>query len=212
MLEYLFTACIIGLLVAVPVGPISILCMKYTLEHGLVGAALVGTGIALADMIYASVAALGLYSISDFLVRNVSFIKVFGGAFLLYLGYKELKARSIRKLSTLNGSMFKLVWRSMLLTLTNPLTTLTFVGVFASVDLVAQTMLQVLSVILGVFLGSFIWWIIVGLVITHVRAKFSDKVIDRVRNVSVFMFMTFGLFAAVSGLLGVLKLVMAAGE
>ena len=205
MFTYLLSAWIIGLLVAVPVGPVSIMCMKYTLEHGLLGATLVGTGIALADMIYASIAAFGLYSISQFLAKHVSVIKVFGGLFLLYLGYKELSAQSDKKLSPIGQTKWKLIWRSLFLTLTNPLTTLTFVGVFAGTDLVANTMAQVLSVILGVFIGSLTWWLVLGLIISHVRSKFSDAVIKRIRSVSVFMFMIFGLFACISGVIELIK-------
>jgi|GEM_PF-866216 len=199
LLAYILTSLVIGLFVAIPVGPLSILCIKYALEHGIMGAALIGTGIALADTFYAMIAALGLYSVSQFLIAHVSAIKFVGGACLLYLGYKELRAVASKKLVKLGSGNLKLIWKSFLLTLTNPITILTFIGVFASVDLVAVTIWQVLLVACGVFLGSMSWWLFLGTIISKFRAKVSVKMTNRIRYVSVAVLMSFGLWAIASG-------------
>ena len=92
ILLYLFKACMIGIAIAAPVGPIGMLCIKKTLELGIKGALLVGLGAALADSVYGLIAALGLTTVSNIMVTSSSALKLIGGIFLLYLAYKEAKS------------------------------------------------------------------------------------------------------------------------
>src|SRR2546430_2397818 len=84
---------IIGVAVAAPVGPMSVLCMRRTLAGRVAGGLLSGFGIASADAIYGSVAAFGITVVSDLLVGQQVLLRWIGGAFLLYLGIKTLRAQ-----------------------------------------------------------------------------------------------------------------------
>ena len=58
----------IGLAVAAPVGPMSLLCMRRTLSDGWRWGLATGAGIAVGDACYAAVAALGLAGVSTFVM------------------------------------------------------------------------------------------------------------------------------------------------
>src|SRR3546814_12158049 len=58
----------IGFAMAVPVGPVGLLCIRRTLNYGLVIGLLSGLGAALADALFAPAAAGGLASLMDFLL------------------------------------------------------------------------------------------------------------------------------------------------
>ena len=58
----------LGLAVAAPVGPMSLLCMRRTLAGGFCAGLLSGLGVATADALYGAVAAFGLVAIAGFLV------------------------------------------------------------------------------------------------------------------------------------------------
>ena len=94
-IKYFSKAFLASVAIQMPIGPISILCIRKTLELGIRGTILVGLGTALADSIYAVVATLGLSAISETVTENKSILKLFGGLFLLYLAYKETKSSDL---------------------------------------------------------------------------------------------------------------------
>jgi putative LysE/RhtB family amino acid efflux pump len=202
ILLYLIKAWMIGIAVAAPVGPIGMLCIRKTLELGFKGAILVGLGAALADSCYGLIAALGLSGLSHFLLEKVVIIKIIGGLFLFYLAYKEIKSitPSVSKLVKSKSSI-KIVIEIFFLTLTNPMTILSFIGIFASISGGAITSIESLSMVLGVFLGSMTWWVILGSIIVKIKHKLPEIWLHRIKYLSGFILAGFGLFAVISGLI-----------
>ena len=82
----------IGFAMAVPVGPIGIMCIRKTLTEGRLRALIIGLGAATADLFYGCVAAFGLTFISDTLDSQRIWIRLVGGALLLFLGIKTFRA------------------------------------------------------------------------------------------------------------------------
>ena len=83
----------LGIVVAAPVGPMSLLCMRRTLAGGFSAGILSGLGIATADGIYSAVAAFGLVAVSDLLVGQQRWLRLLGGLTLIYLGVSALRSR-----------------------------------------------------------------------------------------------------------------------
>lgn len=202
MLFYLLKAWLIGIAIAAPVGPIGMLCIRKTLELGLKGAILVGLGAALADGCYGIIAALGLSAISHILLQQVLIIKIIGGVFLFYLAYKEIKNTNLpAKGLVKNQTNLRLVAEIFFLTLTNPMTILSFIGIFASISGGPTTTMESLSMVLGIFLGSMSWWLILGSVVMKIKHKLPAIWLERIKYFSVFILVGFGLFAIIGGLL-----------
>ena len=89
----------IGLAVAAPVGPMSLLCMRRTLTQSPVHGLATGAGIALGDATYALVAALGLAGVSAFMLKYDQPLHVAAGLFLLWLGLKSFLRKDERPIS-----------------------------------------------------------------------------------------------------------------
>ncbi|HLF67016.1 MAG TPA: LysE family transporter, partial [Gammaproteobacteria bacterium] len=87
--------CIIGLAVAAPIGPVGLLCVRKTLEFGLIGTLAVGLGTALADALYAGIAAFGLATLSEIIIKQVVYFKVLGGILLFILAIKEYCSKRV---------------------------------------------------------------------------------------------------------------------
>jgi len=151
----------VGLAVAAPVGPMSLLCMRRTLTRGWRPGLATGLGIAAGDASFAAVAALGLAGLSAFMLAHQKPLHLAAGLFLLWLGLKSFwrrggegaaRASETRSLSaTATGA-----W---LLTLANPPTIIMFAAVFAA--LAPREGLDALGAaqtVGGVFAGSMIWW------------------------------------------------------
>ncbi|MDP1723892.1 MAG: LysE family transporter [Alphaproteobacteria bacterium] len=203
ILFYLLKSWLIGVAIAAPVGPVGMLCIRKTLELGFIGTIAVGLGAALADSIYAFIAATGITSVSDFLLDNELYIKILGGIFLLFLAFKELKNSS--KLPTeihdKGKKAVKLIYSVFFLTLTSPMTILSFIAIFASIGGSDINHNLSLWMVLGVSLGSLSWMLMLGFIITKTKHFLSETWIYRIRYVSAIILGGFGVWAIYSGLI-----------
>ena len=63
-----FKGICIGFALAVPIGPIGIMCIRKTITEGRLRGFIIGLGAATADLIYGTIAAFGLTFISNTLI------------------------------------------------------------------------------------------------------------------------------------------------
>jgi putative LysE/RhtB family amino acid efflux pump len=201
LISYLLKAWIIGIAIAAPVGPIGMLCIRTTLEMGLKGALWVGLGAVLADGCYGLIAVFGLSTITQVLLQKVIFIKIIGGILLLYLAYKELKTKApIHKNLKSHKTGLKLVSTIFFLTLTNPMTILSFIGIFASLSGAHTTGLESLCMVFGICLGSMSWWLILGNIVVRIKHHLPDLWLHRIKYVSALILIGFGVASLISTL------------
>jgi threonine/homoserine/homoserine lactone efflux protein len=154
----------IGFAMAVPVGPIGILCIRKTLTEGRLRGMVIGLGAATADLFYASVAAFGLTFISDTLVSQRFWIRLVGGALLLFLGIRIFRALpKDPKIRINSGGVLRSYLTTVFLTLTNPLTIFAFLAVFAALGLDSELKyFSAAILVVGVFIGSCLWFLILS--------------------------------------------------
>jgi len=199
MLILFIKACLIGFAIAAPVGPIGMLCIKKTLESGLKGALLVGFGAALADSVYGLIAGLGLSAISNALLEHTHIIKITGGIFLLYLAYKEARSVNSSKHTHIkNTHWIKQIGEVFFLTITNPMTILSFIGIFASISGGVSSAKDSLFMVLGIFTGSMLWWLTLGILVSSIKHKLPKPWIDRIKYISAIILGLFGAYALFS--------------
>ena len=191
----------IGFSIAAPVGPIGVLCIRRTLAEGRITGLVSGLGAATADAIYGSIAGFGLAFISNFLVSQQVWLRLVGGAFLLYLGIRTLLAKPSEQAAATHGSGLPGAYAStFLLTLTNPITILSFVAIFAGLGL-AGTASHYASagvLVLGVFIGSAVWWFLLSGGVGLFRDKFNPRALLWVNRISGLIILGFGIFALAS--------------
>ena len=161
MLIALIKGIAIGFSLAVPVGPIGILCIRRTLTEGRRSALSTMFGAASADAIYGTVAVFGVTLVSDFIAHQVHLIRLIGGVILIVLGirmFRTLIPGSPPRLS-LNDHAGNFV-STFVLTLMNPLTFFAFAAVFAGGGTIEEASTTVTAALLvgGVFLGSMLWF------------------------------------------------------
>src|SRR3954468_17812764 len=132
----IITGVILGFSIAAPVGPIGVLCIRRSLAEGRRVGLATGLGAATADALYGAVAAFGLTAISSFLIGQKSWLGLIGGLFLCYLGIRTFQSQPAENPATLpSGGLLSAYSSTLLLTLTNPMTILSFVAVFAAFGL-----------------------------------------------------------------------------
>jgi threonine/homoserine/homoserine lactone efflux protein len=202
-LSFFVRGLLIGLSIAATVGPMSFLCIQRTLNRGQLYGFVSGLGIATADGLYGSVAAFGLTLISSFLLSEQTWIRLIGGLFLIYLGIKTIITKPAERAATAqaraNGFLGAYA-STFLLTLTNPLTILSFAAIFAGIGVggANKSVISATAVVLGVFAGSTLWWIILTSTISLLRSKFTPHWLLWINRVSGVIITLFGALALLS--------------
>src|SRR3954454_1521323 len=83
----------LGLAVAAPVGPMSLLCMRQTLSRGFLAGLASGLGIATADRVYGAVAAFRLRGITAILIGQQPWLRLIGGLAMIWIGIGVVRTR-----------------------------------------------------------------------------------------------------------------------
>jgi len=178
-----------------------VLCIRRTLAEGRLHGLVSGLGAATADAIYGGIAGFGLTFISELLVQQQLWLRFFGGVFLCFLGLKTLLAKPSEKSpSEKRTGLLGSYGSTFFLTLTNPMTILSFAAVFAGIGL-GSTLVDYGSaalLVFSVFAGSALWWLILSGSVSLLRKKVTPRVLRWINMVSDAIIMGFGVFDLVS--------------
>ena len=191
----------IGLVVAVPVGPLGLLCINRALMLGPLCGLCSGLGVATADAIAAGIAALGITLISGFLVDHQVLLRLIGGVFLCYLGYKIYRSEPVSRgpINSVNGLLSAFA-TTFFLTLSNPVTIISFVAIYAGwhVPALHGRYIAAATLTAGVFTGSALWWVALFIGLTTFHEKFNLKFLFLVHRVSGAVIAAFGVVVLLS--------------
>lgn len=193
-------AVLIGLSIAAPVGPIGLLCIQRTLAHGARIGFVSGLGAAAADGVYGAIGAFGLIAITQFFVSLATPLAICGALFLSRMGVQMLRSDPADKAPAApdalqTGRAFATVFA---LTLTNPMTILSFVAVFASIGgTVAAAPGTAGIMLLGILSGSALWWLMLTLGVSMVRRKIDQRIMRTINRVAGLFLLGFAVWQVV---------------
>jgi len=197
---------LIGLSIAAPVGPIGILCIRRTLVDGRKAGFIAGLGAATADAFYGAIAAFGLTIIASFLVNQSFWLRSVGGLFLVYLGVKTFIASSKEYQIAQNShqdqpSMLNNYLSTFFLTISNPLTILSFAAIFAgfgSTTIQSKDYCAASAMVVGVFLGSTTWWFALSYLTSQFQDRLTSKSMTWINRIAGIIICAFGVAALIS--------------
>src|SRR5215469_5143875 len=151
----------VGIVIALPVGPVGVLCIRRTLFEGPSYGFISGLGAATADTVFGIIAGFGLTIVRDFLLGYQDWLGALGGLFLIAVGVKALLTPGdIEPEPVEDEALFAAYASTFALTITNPITILAFAGIFAKVGVSEGAGFLDTGVLVGgVFLGSLLWWL-----------------------------------------------------
>lgn len=199
MTSLLLKGILIGFSIAMPVGPIGLLCIRNSLVHGRSYGFATGLGAAVADACYGAIAGFGVASLMTFLINYKLFLQIAGGFFLCYLGWITFFAKNETqddKNLKANGRI-DVFLSTFFLTLTNPMTILSFVGIYAGLGIGINNEGYDSAAILtaGVFLGSAFWWFLLSSGSALYKHKLTAQKTTWINKISGTILFVFGLAA-----------------
>jgi len=206
LLIVLLKGIVIGIVIALPAGPVGVLCVRRCLFEGPLFGLTSGAGAAVADAIFGAIAALGLTFLRDWLLRYEDWFGLAGGVFLISFGVKALFVARPKEPEPLAGErLFAAFASSFALTIANPITLLSLAAIFANVGAEAVAGWVDASVLVGgVFTGSLLWWLALAFGIASLRDLAGEAVMRWLNRISGAILLLSGtglLIAAVKGLI-----------
>ena len=186
---------IIGLTLAVPVGPISLLCIQRSVADGRLHGIVSGIGVASADSFYAAISFLGLTIISGLIIAQQNLFRFFAGIVLIFIGVRVFVSVPTGASAQIGHETYLKDYLSMAaIAVANPLTLLFFVVIVPGFGIVihGNSVLSAMEFVAGVFFGSVVWWILLCGSVGTVRTRISEENLGLINRVSGILISCFG--------------------
>lgn len=191
---------VLGFVVAAPVGPIGLLCVRRTLEHGPGLGFATGLGAAVADTVWGAVAAFSISAVIVFITGYEMQFRLFGGIFMLAVAWRAFRTKLGPAAEAPDSRTFIGAFATgLVLTLTNPITILAFIALLAGFGLGGHLgQLDAATIVVGVFIGSASWWIMLAGGIALVRHKIDEPLLLLINRAAAVGLAGFGGWATVT--------------
>lgn len=201
----------IGFVVAFALGPVGLLVIRRTIEHGWGHGFVSGLGVATADGTYAAIAAFGLTAVTSVLIGFDRVLGIVGGLALIVMAARGFLA--IRRAAPAQAAddpearatraTALTAYATMIgLTLTNPATILSFAALFVNLGAGSSGLAGSVLITAGVFTGSALWWLLLTSVVAGLRARMTPAIVRGLNVAASLIIGAFGALAVTAGVLG----------
>ncbi len=194
-LNLLIRGIIAGFAIAAPVGPVNVFCVQRAIAKGWWAGIIAGLGAAAVDTLYGAVAGFSIHIVIALLIREIFWVRLFGGILLIGIGVSYL-LRSPQSLDPKNETRTAQsnFTPAFFLNLMNPTTVLSFLAVLAVLRMDEQRpWWQTIFLVAGIFLGSMTWWILLCATATHFRDKIGSHMMLLMNRVAGLAIAGFGV-------------------
>jgi threonine/homoserine/homoserine lactone efflux protein len=190
---------IMGMLLAMPFGPVNLLGIQRAVERGFFGGIAAGLGIMLGDGLIALGAAMGVNALSGAIRQYRTAIQIIGGVALLGAGIKlyVTKAVIVRDTPAQKASLKDYVWdipQTFFLTITNPGAVLALIAIFGGVSsfVEVESYVDALTMVAAIMGGSFLYWFLVSQFIAAIRHRFDVVRLGQINRIAGLILIGFG--------------------
>ncbi len=183
----------VGLAISIPMGSVGVSVIHRVMMGEKLRAMMVGVGSIVADTIFGIIAVYGLSAISNMIVNHKTSLSLVGGICLLYISINIFFSKP-KDTDEVNDilSLSKDFATGFILTITNPLTAIAILALFAwfGINGAVSSIVPATILILGLIAGLGLWWLTLISITNHFRNKFqisSFKIINQIFGILLFV-------------------------
>jgi threonine/homoserine/homoserine lactone efflux protein len=200
-LYLIISGVVMGLIAAVPIGPVNLICIRRTFAFGPLNGFVSGLGAALGDGIFAAIMGFGLTWIAQLIEGYATIIELIGGAMMVWMGYRTFVSPPVprcadEKADSEGTNLLRAMISTFALTITNPVTLLSFGVMFAGLGGLAGgagSFNDAGFVVAGVVGGSAGWWLALTTLIGLFHASIDEKAMRMINRICGVLVMGCGL-------------------
>jgi len=177
-----------GLKIAMPVGSMTILCIRRSLTNRLIIGITTGVAIALADSIYAMIAGVAMSSVSSIINDYTIVFQALSIGVVSFLGISTLRASTPERLrrEQEHMSVMKTFIGTFMITFASPVTILLFAGLFFQLaeEGYFDNYATIPFISAGVAIGAATWFVMLSTLVHSIRKQFTAQNIAHISMVS----------------------------
>jgi threonine/homoserine/homoserine lactone efflux protein len=202
---FLLKGVIVGMFVSFPVGPLGLLSIQRSINKGWKIGFFSAVGAVTADLVYSSLAILGVSFINDFVNIHRYLINGVTGILFLIVGINILSSgiERIKLKEDIEEEKIHPFFKHFLIGLSNPMTFLIFFAIFTKIGIYVDdgTRLQHMLFVISIFLGSsFIWFITTNLIEKY-KKKYKFECFIFIDKIVGTVIIIFGIFSILKGII-----------
>src|SRR5271170_6599541 len=184
---------VIGLIVALPIGPVNLICIRRTLALGPMNGFVSGLGAALGDGVFAIITAFGFTAVAQWFHGFSATLELTGGVLLIIFGISTyfsdpLHGRGVEQVASRQvgaPSLVRAFASTFALTITNPFTLFGFATLFATLGGISGSKASfgyAALVVVGVVSGSSLWWFTLTTVVGLFHARIDANIMKYINR------------------------------
>jgi threonine/homoserine/homoserine lactone efflux protein len=193
-------ALLAGLIVAIPIGPVPLLCVQRTLLRSRRAGVASSLGGTVAHAVCGAVAALGIASLESWLSAHRIVLVLVGGVVLTAVGVLQWRAQRNAggARPAPRGGLWGDAFSIFTLTAANPGTVISFGAAFAALGIFVDPSSpgELLAVTAGLLTGATVWWSALVLGAERLRQRLQPAALCRVQRATGGALTVLGIAAA----------------
>ncbi len=196
----LFTGLLVGFSIAVPIGPMGLLCIQRTLASGTRVGVSTGLGAATVNVAYGAMILLGFDRLAPWIANDGRWITGLGGLFLLWSAARTLMQRRALEDQPRPAVQSPLAayGSAVALNASNPMSLIRIMALLSPVAGPSASSLGAAAVLLlGMFTAATAWWVCLSSGVALLRARLSPAVLVYVNKVAGLFLTFYGALALV---------------
>jgi threonine/homoserine/homoserine lactone efflux protein len=176
----------VGLAVAVPIGPMGILCIQRTVAFGLAAGLAIGLAAATVHVAYSAVAVFGLSAtVMKVIGAGAGILSLVSAAILFWFAIRVLRREVLVSpvAGGETGEFLRFYRDALAFGFSNPLTVILFFAAFPALATTGD-LLEAPVLVSGVFAGSIGWFVVLSSAVALLRNRLSVRALNLTNKAS----------------------------
>jgi threonine/homoserine/homoserine lactone efflux protein len=192
-IAHLLPAMALGLCVAIPFGPIGLMCVQRTLAFGVWFGIASGMGAATAHGIFSCLAAVSATVLAQMALALHTPLRIIGGIVLVLMGLRTILMSTPTAHGATCGDLFSAYTSTLLIAVANPMTILPYLGVASALEAGKPLIMDhALATLIGVMLGSASWYLVLALSTNAMFRNLQSAALNRLNGLAGILLMALG--------------------
>ena len=194
----LFAGLVVGFSIAVPIGPMGLLCIQRTLTSGMRVGVCTGLGAATVNVVYGALITLSLDKLAPVMTSGGRVLSSLGGAYLLWCAARTLMLqRALVDQSTIVSLSPVMAYGSAVaFNASNPMSPVLIIALLSPIiGMSAPSLGEAAAFLFGMFTAATTWWVCLSGGITLLRSHLSPGMLAMVNQVAGAVLTFYGALA-----------------
>jgi putative LysE/RhtB family amino acid efflux pump len=198
MINHVLAGLLVGFGIAMPIGPMGLLCIQRTLTSGPRVGVSTGLGAATVNVVYGTVILLGLGTLPPWISGGQRVLGILGGLFMLWSAARTLRHPPLggERVDHAAPTPLRAYGSAIAFNLTNPMAPILMLALLAPIaGHGAPSPMDAALLLAGIFAAAATWWVCLSFGVAVLRARLNPTVLRYVNHGAGLLLTAYGVLA-----------------